>query len=139
MHPIRAPSRRFAGAYDTRLYEAVERTGSLNVTAGSINSKVRHNAIAAPQLQCKGRPIKENAVYMVYWSEHDGSEYTARSRQFDTRAMNEAMQFMEALRSRQRNGDPVRFISMASEHPDSVGQSGVAEAGPDYNWKKRRR
>jgi hypothetical protein len=27
---------------------------------------------------------------------------------------------------------------MVSENPNSVGRPGVAEVGPDYDWKKRR-
>jgi hypothetical protein len=45
---------------------------------------------------------------------------------------------MEALRSRQRQGEAVCFVAMASENPDSVGHAGVADPSPDYNWKKRR-
>jgi tagatose-1,6-bisphosphate aldolase non-catalytic subunit AgaZ/GatZ len=50
-----------------------------------------------------------------------------------------AMQFMEALRARQRAGETVRFITMCSAHPDVVGHPGVDVTGADYNWKKRRR
>jgi hypothetical protein len=31
-----------------------------------------------------------------------------------------------------------RFVTMASELDDMVGEFGVTEAGPDYDWKKRR-
>lgn len=31
-----------------------------------------------------------------------------------------------------------RFVTMASEIDDMVGEFGVADVGPDYNWKKRR-
>jgi hypothetical protein len=58
---------------------------------------------------------------------------------FDTTEMVAAMQFMEGLRARQRAGEPVRFITMCSEHPDVVGHPGVDVTGADYNWKKRRR
>jgi hypothetical protein len=39
-----------------------------------------------------------------------------------------------------RNSRPfICFIAMSSENPHSIGPSGVAETGPDYKWKKRRR
>lgn len=31
-----------------------------------------------------------------------------------------------------------RFVTMASEIEDNVTLMGVADVGPDYNWKKRR-
>jgi hypothetical protein len=68
-----------------------------------------------------------------------------RSACFATNAMSEAMKLMEVLRTHQRNGDAVdidgnkvSFITMCSEHPDSVGHPGVDVTGPDYDWKKRR-
>lgn len=83
--------------------------------------------------------IRSYTLYMVYWSESNERRQTvARSQQFDNDAMAHAMQFMEALRARQRNGERVSFIAMASENPDSVGLSGVAEPSSTYNWKKRR-
>jgi hypothetical protein len=78
-------------------------------------------------------------MYMVYWTITDDERITPHAQPFDTSAMIEAMAFMEALRARQRGGEGIRFITMASEHPDSVGHPGVAVTGPDYNWKKRRR
>lgn len=78
-------------------------------------------------------------MYMVYWSEFDGARNVPHAQEFDITGMSAAMQFMESLRARQRDGEPLSFIAMASENPHSVGHSGVAETGPDYNWKKRRR
>jgi hypothetical protein len=78
-------------------------------------------------------------MYMVYWTHIEDGRSTARAEQFGTEDMAGAMQWMEALRTRQRAGEPISFIAMASEHPDSVGLPGVAEAGADYRWKKRRR
>jgi hypothetical protein len=78
-------------------------------------------------------------MYMVYWTTIDKETPTANAEPFDTTEMVEAMKFMEALRARQRAGEPVRFITMCSEHPDVVGHPGVDVTGPDYNWKKRRR
>jgi hypothetical protein len=78
-------------------------------------------------------------MYMVYWTAVDGDIFTPHEKAYDTSDMLEAMQFMEQLRARQRAGEDVRFITMASEHPDSVGHPGVDVTGPGYNWKKRRR
>lgn len=78
-------------------------------------------------------------MYMVYWTLVDQQQQMPQAKAFDSSALREAMQFMEQLRSRQRAGEGVRFIVMSSENPDSVGPAGVAETGPDYAWKKRRR
>lgn len=78
-------------------------------------------------------------MYMVYWTVVGNDASEAHGRPFDTSEMVPAMQFMEALRARQRAGEGVRFVSMCSEHPDVVGHPGVDVTGPDYDWKKRRR
>ncbi|HYD80060.1 MAG TPA: hypothetical protein VEC06_09660 [Paucimonas sp.] len=78
-------------------------------------------------------------MYMVYWTASENGEATPHARRFASSGMLEAMKFMEELRARQRAGEPIGFVALSSENPDSVGLSGVAETGPDYNWKKRRR
>ena len=78
-------------------------------------------------------------MYMVYWTEAEDGASRACSREFASADMSGAMQFMEGLRRRQREGDGVCFITLCSENPDSVGPPGVADPAPDYNWKKRRR
>jgi hypothetical protein len=78
-------------------------------------------------------------MYMVYWMMDEDGTRSARSQQFETSAMVEAMRFMEDLRRRQREGDGIGFVTMCSEHPDVVGHPGVDVTGPDYDWKKRRR
>ena len=78
-------------------------------------------------------------MYMVYWTEVGDGTAEPKSRDFASTEMSEAMQFMEGLRKRQREGDDVCFITMCSENPNSVGHPGVADPDPDYNWKKRRR
>lgn len=78
-------------------------------------------------------------MYMVYWTEIERGTPRAHGRSFDTREMGAALQFMEALRGRQRAGEAVSFVTMSSEHPHSVGHPGVADPHPDYNWKKRRK
>lgn len=77
-------------------------------------------------------------MYMVYWTEIEDQIVAARGLAFDTREMGAALQFMEQLRARQRAGQAVSFITMSSEHPDSVGPPGVGEPASDYSWKKRR-
>jgi hypothetical protein len=78
-------------------------------------------------------------MYMVYWTSVKGEVCTPHEQAYDTSEMLEAMQFIEQLRTRQRAGEGLRFITMASEHPDSIGHPGVDVTGPEYNWKKRRR
>jgi len=78
-------------------------------------------------------------MYMVYWTVAGPDANEAHAQAFDTSEMVPAMQFMEALRKRQRGGEGVRFITMCSEHPDVVGHPGVDVTGAGYDWKKRRR
>lgn len=78
-------------------------------------------------------------MYMVYWTEPEAGIPRPHAREFGTAEMTAAMQFMEELRSQQRTGQAVSMIAMASEHPHSVGPSGVADPAADYAWKKRRR
>lgn len=78
-------------------------------------------------------------MYMVYWTTNAGATQVPHARAFASDAMSAAMTFMEELRTRQRAGEGVRFVVMASEHPHSVGHPGVADPAPDYAWKKRRR
>lgn len=78
-------------------------------------------------------------MFMVYWNEVSASEPTPHAHAFPSDQMVAAMQFAETLRARQRAGEALRFITLCSENPDSVGPPGVAETGADYQWKKRRR
>jgi hypothetical protein len=84
-------------------------------------------------------PGGENTMYMVYWTVVDSETNHPHAKEFGSNDMLAAMRFMEELRTKQREGKGVRFITMASENPQSVGHPGVAETGPDYDWKKRRR
>ena len=72
--------------------------------------------------------------YVVYWSESG----TPNAEPFTRDEMPAALDFTEALRKRQRNGEPIRFVSLCSENPDHTGIAGVAPAPPGYEWKKRR-
>ncbi|SNS13611.1 hypothetical protein SAMN06265795_101189 [Noviherbaspirillum humi] len=78
-------------------------------------------------------------MYMVYWTDADGGQSAPQSRRFASDDMAAALAFMESLRARQRAGEGISFVTMSSEHPDSVGHPGAADPSPDYNWKKRRR
>lgn len=78
-------------------------------------------------------------MYMVYWTMVEAGGSEPHQQLFDTSEMLEAMRFMEELRKRQRGGEPVRFVTMCSEHPDVVGHPGVDVTGAAYDWKKRRR
>lgn len=82
---------------------------------------------------------REDMMYMVYWTIVEADKCTPHEKLFETTEMVAAMQYMEELRKRQREGEGVRFITMSSEHPDLVGHPGVDVTGPEYNWKKRRR
>jgi hypothetical protein len=76
-------------------------------------------------------------MYMVYWTEIENGIAIAHGREFASDEMGGAMKFMEALRARQREGERIGFVTMASENPQSVGHPGVADPHPDYHWKKR--
>jgi hypothetical protein len=78
-------------------------------------------------------------MYMVYWTLVENGTRVPRAQEFGSDDMSAAMRFMETLRMRQRTSGDIGFVALASEHPDLVGLPGVAETGPDYNWKKRRR
>ncbi|WP_151632621.1 hypothetical protein [Noviherbaspirillum aerium] len=78
-------------------------------------------------------------MYMVYWTEVANGESCAQGKDFPSEEMGSALKFMEELRTRQRAGEGICFVTMSSENPDSVGHPGAADPSPDYNWKKRRR
>lgn len=78
-------------------------------------------------------------MYMVYWTLVENDDASAQSRAFDSSEMSAAMKFMEELRTRQRAGEGVCFVTMSSENPHSVGHPGVADPHPGYDWKKRRK
>jgi hypothetical protein len=78
-------------------------------------------------------------VYLVYWSTGEDGTRSAHSEPFGSDRLSAALAFMETLRSRQRAGEAISFVTMCSENPDSVGAPGAADPSPDYDWKKRRR
>ena len=64
-------------------------------------------------------------MFMVYWTIIEGDAATPHSQAFASTDMLAAMALMEQLRTRQRAGEGLRFITMSSENPDSVGHPGV--------------
>lgn len=78
-------------------------------------------------------------MFMVYWTIVEDDAVTPHAQHFAASEMVAAIGMMEQLRGRQRAGEGVRFVTMASENPDSVGHPGVQAAGPEYSWTKRRR
>jgi hypothetical protein len=71
-------------------------------------------------------------VYCVYWLRDLVPQHK------EIVELKEALEFTEEMRKKQREGESIRFVSFVSENPNSVGNPGVAEVGPEYNWKKRR-
>lgn len=77
-------------------------------------------------------------MFMVYWTVVDGSENVPHAQAFPSSDMRQALELMEQLRVRQRAGEEVRFVTMSSENPESIGNPGVDTTGPGYKWTKRR-
>ncbi|MBC7455578.1 MAG: hypothetical protein H7335_18180 [Massilia sp.] len=77
-------------------------------------------------------------MFMVYWTVVEGNANTPHAQLFDSADMLPAMALMEQLRARQRSGEGIKFVTMSSENPESVGNPGVDTTGPAYNWTKRR-
>lgn len=84
-------------------------------------------------------------MYKVYWTVTEDGQPYPMSMSFDTTEMLGAMNCAEDLRKARRAGAPVSFISVVSEHPDAVGEAGVASIkdgktpdGHVYDWVKRR-
>jgi len=78
-------------------------------------------------------------MYMVYWTEIVSDTRTPYQQLFSSDDLSTALRFMEELRQRQRVGEPVCFIVLSSENPNSVGLAGAADPHPDYKWLKRRK
>ena len=73
-------------------------------------------------------------MFMIFWVEGT----TPNCAPFDSNEMSEALKFSESLRKRKYEGEPIYFVTLASENPDCVGKQGFGVTGPDYDWKKRR-
>ena len=68
-------------------------------------------------------------MFKIYWTGADNKPY---GKEFTD--MTKALNFAQDL----RNNHNRQFVTMCSENPNNTGKMGVAETGPDYNWKKRR-
>jgi hypothetical protein len=66
-------------------------------------------------------------MFKVYWT------YGEQSYGKEFPIMTEALDYCQDLRNSGR-----QFVTMCSELPDNATKMGVADVGPDYNWKKRR-
>lgn len=79
-------------------------------------------------------------MYKVYWTQILGDEFSEREdvRGHDLTDLSAALTFCEDLRTQRRNGAKIRHIVMSAENPNSVGEAGVADVKPGYDWKKRR-
>ena len=77
-------------------------------------------------------------MYMIYWTEATADGLVPHAQSFPGDALKDALQFAEALRRRQFAGEPVSFVTLCSENPNSVGKPGAADPPPDYEWKRRR-
>jgi hypothetical protein len=85
------------------------------------------------------QPVPETPVFMVFWMEREeGGAMMPRSCAFGARGMVDALAFMEALRARERGGEPIRHVTMSSDMPENVGLRGVDVVGVGYSWTKRR-
>lgn len=67
-------------------------------------------------------------MFKVYWTYSGGA---VGSETF--RDIGQALDRCQELRNTGH-----RFVTMASQLEDMVGEFGVTETGPDYAWKKRR-
>ena len=77
-------------------------------------------------------------MFMVYWTVVEAGVNAPHAQPFEAADMRSALELMEQLRTRQRAGERIGFITMSSENPDSIGHPGVDTTGPDYKWTKRR-
>lgn len=73
-------------------------------------------------------------VHKVYWT----LSGVPQSKDFTSAEMTDSLKFCESLRKARIAGEPISFISMASEIPECVSLSGVSEPDSDYVWEKRR-
>ena len=77
-------------------------------------------------------------MFMVYWTVTEAKLSSPHAQAFEADDMRSALVLMEQLRTRQREGDGIGFITMSSENPDAIGHPGVDTTGPEYKWTKRR-
>lgn len=73
-------------------------------------------------------------MHRVFWIEAG----EPRSVPYASDALAAALACAESLRARRRAGEAVSFVTIASEDPAHVGEAGVADPSPGYDWVKRR-
>lgn len=78
-------------------------------------------------------------MYMIYWTEVREDGWEAMSKLFETELLEEPLKFQAALRREGEETGKIRFVTMVSENPNSVGKAGATAAGPDYDWSKQHR
>jgi hypothetical protein len=66
-------------------------------------------------------------MFKVYWTDIFGIHGE------DFSDLTQALNYTQYLRN-----EGNKHVVLSSENPDNVTKMGVAEAGPDYSWKKRR-
>lgn len=79
-------------------------------------------------------------MFVVYWTSLEGDHPHPLSKNFNATELVAATKFTESLRAKRRAGEKLAFITIASEHPDCVGEQGVSDILPDgYDWSKQHR
>ena len=72
-------------------------------------------------------------MFKVYWTNPDVGEHFNQNFGKEFEDMTEALNYCQYLRSK-----GAKYVTMCSQQADMVGEFGVTEAGPGYDWKKRR-
>lgn len=85
-------------------------------------------------------------MFVAQWVSVVDGEMVPHCKAFGPQQMSDTLKFLEELRAKRREGEPLSFITMTSELSDSVGESGAATIAVDmrlpdgsiYAWRKRR-
>ena len=84
-------------------------------------------------------------MIVVFWLEQFETDSLApclvvesHYREFTSQQLSDALAFAESKRTARRNGDKISHVTISTELEDSVGEAGVSEPSPGYDWKKRR-
>lgn len=74
-------------------------------------------------------------MIILYWMDGD----VGCHQRLDTVDVEVALKRCEQLRADRRAGSKFSHITFVLEHPDQVGELGVSNPPPGYDWKKRRK
>ena len=74
----------------------------------------------------------------IYWTEIVEKNELAKFKDFSSNELSDSLKFTESLRMRRKSGEWITHIVLSSENSNAVGDLGVAEPSPSYDWKKRR-